>query len=84
MKYCMWTLFFLLQFKASNHAHTILPDPNKKEIYDKYGTMGLYIAEQFGEGVMIFTGILRRLFSRVKVSWISIYNIYSDFLVLMS
>ena len=56
-----------MQFKAINHAHTILSDPNKKEIYDKYGTMGLYIAEQFGEEVMIFTGILRRLFSRDSV-----------------
>ena len=62
-----FVFFFYLQFKAINHAHTILSDPNKKEIYDKYGAMGLYIAEQFGEEVMIFTGILRRLFSRDSV-----------------
>ena len=75
---------FFLQFKVINHAHTILPDPNKKKIYDKYETMGLYIDEQFGEGVTIFNGILRRLFSRVKVSRILTYNIYSDFLVFIS
>jgi len=40
-----------LQFKEVNHAHSILADPGKREIYDKYGSMGLYIAEQFGEEV---------------------------------
>ncbi|XP_068709731.1 dnaJ homolog subfamily C member 5-like isoform X2 [Montipora capricornis] len=37
------------KFKEVNHAHSILSDPGKREIYDKYGSMGLYIAEQFGE-----------------------------------
>jgi len=61
------------KFKQINHAHTILSDPSKKEIYDRYGSMGLYIAEQFGEenvktyfmlssgwckGLMIFCGII--------------------------
>jgi len=61
------------KFKQINHAHTILSDPSKKEIYDRYGTMGLYIAEQFGEenvktyfmlssgwckGIMVFCGII--------------------------
>ena len=39
------------QFKEVNHAHSILSDPGKREIYDKYGSMGLYIAEQFGDEV---------------------------------
>jgi len=61
------------RFKRINHANAILSDPNKREIYDAYGTMGLYIAEQFGEenvktyfilssgwckGLMIFCGII--------------------------
>lgn len=61
------------KFKAINHANGILSDPSKREIYDRYGTMGLYIAEQFGEenvktyfmlssgwckGIMIFCGII--------------------------
>ena len=45
------TVIFILQFKEVNHAHSILSDPGKREIYDKYGSMGLYIAEQFGEEV---------------------------------
>ena len=44
-------IFF--QFKEVNHAHSILSDPSKREIYDKYGSMGLYIAEQFGEEVSV-------------------------------
>lgn len=30
-------------------AHRILIDPTKRNIYDNYGSLGLYIAEQFGE-----------------------------------
>lgn len=61
------------KFKQINHANAVLSDPNKREIYDKYGTMGLYIAEQFGEenvktyymlssgwckGLLIFCGLI--------------------------
>lgn len=37
------------KFKEINHANRILSDPAKKRIYDDHGTLGLYIAEQFGE-----------------------------------
>uniref|UniRef100_A0A3B3RQW4 DnaJ homolog subfamily C member 5 n=1 Tax=Paramormyrops kingsleyae TaxID=1676925 RepID=A0A3B3RQW4_9TELE len=37
------------KFKEINSAHTILTDPTKRNIYDKYGSLGLYVAEQFGE-----------------------------------
>ena len=53
--------FIIFQFKEVNHAHSILSDPSKREIYDKYGSMGLYIAEQFGEevsGVFLFCFVL--------------------------
>ncbi|XP_072313726.1 dnaJ (Hsp40) homolog, subfamily C, member 5 gamma b [Eucyclogobius newberryi] len=37
------------KFKEINNANTILSDENKRRIYDEYGSMGLYVAEQFGE-----------------------------------
>ncbi|XP_018334280.1 dnaJ homolog subfamily C member 5 isoform X2 [Agrilus planipennis] len=37
------------KFKEVNRAHSILNDPTKRNIYDNYGSLGLYIAEQFGE-----------------------------------
>ncbi|TMS16425.1 DnaJ-like protein subfamily C member 5 [Larimichthys crocea] len=37
------------KFKEINNAHSILSDATKKNIYDKYGSLGLYVAEQFGE-----------------------------------
>jgi DnaJ homolog subfamily C member 5 len=40
---------FRSQFKDINRAHTILSDETKRNIYDNYGSLGLYIAEQFGE-----------------------------------
>ncbi|XP_075230372.1 cysteine string protein isoform X2 [Lycorma delicatula] len=37
------------KFKDVNRAHAILSDVTKRNIYDNYGSLGLYIAEQFGE-----------------------------------
>ncbi|KAL0277587.1 UNVERIFIED_CONTAM: hypothetical protein PYX00_004823 [Menopon gallinae] len=37
------------RFKDLNRAHVILTDLTKRNIYDNYGSLGLYIAEQFGE-----------------------------------
>lgn len=37
------------KFKEINNAHAILIDPTKRNIYDQYGSLGLYVAEQFGE-----------------------------------
>ncbi|KAK3519443.1 hypothetical protein QTP70_028670 [Hemibagrus guttatus] len=37
------------KFKEINNANTILNDPTKRNIYDQYGSLGLYVAEQFGE-----------------------------------
>lgn len=36
-------------FKEVNRAHKVLQDEKKKQIYDEYGSFGLYIAEQIGE-----------------------------------
>lgn len=37
------------KFKDINRAHSILSDENKRKLYDSYGSMGLYLAEQLGE-----------------------------------
>ncbi|XP_003737244.1 dnaJ homolog subfamily C member 5 [Galendromus occidentalis] len=37
------------KFKDINRANAILSDLSKRNIYDNYGSMGLYIAEQLGE-----------------------------------
>lgn len=37
------------KFKEVNRANAILSDLTKRNIYDNYGSLGLYIAEQFGE-----------------------------------
>jgi len=57
----------LEKFKEINHAHSILNDLTKRNIYDNYGSLGLYIAEQFGEEnvntyFMITSGWCKALF----------------------
>ncbi|NXY51349.1 DNJC5 protein, partial [Ceuthmochares aereus] len=37
------------RFKEINSAHATLSDESKRQIYDQYGSLGLYVAEQFGE-----------------------------------
>lgn len=45
----MHATFFSSQFKEINRANTILSDSSKRLIYDRYGSLGIYAAEQFGE-----------------------------------
>ncbi|XP_052493104.1 dnaJ homolog subfamily C member 5-like [Budorcas taxicolor] len=56
------------RFKEINNAHAILTDAAKRNIYDSYGSLGLYMAEQMGEknipsswwakALFIFCGLL--------------------------
>jgi len=39
-------------FKKVSHAHTILTDEKKREIYDKYGSAGLHLADQVGDDMV--------------------------------
>ncbi|XP_068928389.1 dnaJ homolog subfamily C member 5G [Petaurus breviceps papuanus] len=36
------------RFKEINAAHAILADPDQRQIYNMYGTMGLYMAQRYG------------------------------------
>ena len=38
-----------MQFQEVNHANGVLSDTVKRNIYDRYGSIGIYVAEQFGE-----------------------------------
>jgi len=54
-------------FKKINHANSILSDEKKRQLYDEYGSFGLYIAEQVGDdlvgSVMFFqSGWFKALF----------------------
>lgn len=37
------------KFQDVNNANRVLSDPTRRGIYDRYGSIGLYVAEQFGE-----------------------------------
>lgn len=37
------------KFQDINRAHKILSDQLKRSIYDQYGSLGIYIADQFGD-----------------------------------
>jgi len=39
----------LVQFQEVSHANGVLSDTVKRNIYDRYGSIGIYVAEQFGE-----------------------------------
>jgi len=39
----------VVKFQEINYANSVLCDETKKAIYDKYGMMGLRLADQMGE-----------------------------------
>ncbi len=54
------------KFKEINNANTILSDDNKRKIYDEYGSMGLYAAEQFGEESVKYYFLMSKWWFKVR------------------
>lgn len=55
------------KFKEINNANSILNDEAKRRIYDEYGSMGLYVSEQFGEESVKYYFLMSKWW--FKVSW---------------
>lgn len=75
------------KFKEINNAHAILNDPTKRNIYDKYGSLGLYVAEQFGEENVNTYFVLSSWWAKVKAAikneirrclWSLFFHTYQD------
>ena len=54
------------KFKEINNANAILNDENKRNIYDEYGSMGLYVAEQFGEDSVKYYFLTSKCWFKVR------------------
>lgn len=65
------------KFKEINNAHAILSDPTKRNIYDKYGSLGLYVAEQFGEENVNTYFVLSSWWAKVSHTHKQTYKIYT-------
>ena len=46
------------QFKEINRAHKVLTDEKKRQIYDKYGSFGLFISDTVGDDNLWFYAML--------------------------
>lgn len=68
------------KFKEINNAHAILNDPTKRNIYDKYGSLGLYVAEQFGEENVNTYFVLSSWWAKVRNSPTVSSKVVSPFL----
>lgn len=54
------------RFKEINNANIILNDENKRPIYDDYGSMGLYVADQFGEDSVKYYFLMSKCWFKVS------------------
>ncbi|XP_051238682.1 dnaJ (Hsp40) homolog, subfamily C, member 5 gamma b isoform X1 [Dicentrarchus labrax] len=62
------------KFKEINNANSILNDENKRKIYDEYGSMGLYAAEQFGDEGVKYYFLMSRCWFKALVVCCSIFT----------
>lgn len=62
------------KFKEINNANSILSDENKRKIYDEYGSMGLYVAEQFGDESVKYYFLMSKCWFKGLVVCCSIFT----------
>ncbi|XP_029972902.1 dnaJ homolog subfamily C member 5-like isoform X2 [Salarias fasciatus] len=62
------------KFKDINNANSILNDENKRKIYDEYGSMGLYVAEQFGEDMVKYYFLMSKCWFKALVACLGIFT----------
>ncbi|XP_037398011.1 dnaJ (Hsp40) homolog, subfamily C, member 5 gamma b isoform X2 [Pygocentrus nattereri] len=55
------------KFKEINNANSILNDENKRQIYDEYGSMGLYVADQFGKDTVKYYFLMSKCWFKTLV-----------------
>ncbi|XP_053565429.1 dnaJ homolog subfamily C member 5G [Bombina bombina] len=60
------------KFKEINNANTTLSDDNKRKIYDEYGSMGLYAAEQFGDESVKYYFLMSKCWFKALVIFCSL------------
>lgn len=62
------------KFKEINNANSILSDENKRKIYDEYGSMGLYVAEQFGDDSVKYYFLMSKCWFKALVVCCSLFT----------
>ncbi|XP_015670301.1 dnaJ homolog subfamily C member 5G [Protobothrops mucrosquamatus] len=62
------------KFKEINNANIILSDENKRRLYDEYGSMGLYVSEQFGEESVKYYFLMSKCWFKTLVGCCSIFT----------
>lgn len=72
------------KFKEINNAHAILTDISKRSIYDKYGSLGLYVAEQFGDENVNTYFMLSSWWAKVNLNFLSSQTISCNTMILIT
>ena len=61
-------------FKEINTAHAVLSDPKKRKIYDRHGSLGIYIYDHFGEEGVTYYFTMNSCWFKVHSSFWSLKN----------
>ncbi|XP_070777140.1 dnaJ (Hsp40) homolog, subfamily C, member 5 gamma b isoform X1 [Enoplosus armatus] len=62
------------KFKVINNANSILSDENKRKIYNEYGSMGLYVSDQFGDESVKYYVLMSKCWFKTLVVCCSIFT----------